>query len=218
MAEEKETVKKAKPDRSPTFIVTNVVRRVQTRLRRAASSGRGRFKQYVCGRRLLRNQKMAISAALLEEYKHLLYPQVKNGYITIAGPDGTVLQADALGNLIARKGQNIVLVDGPDQGKKLSEAPPPKDVEPELEPELEDELEPEVEPEVETELDEPTAVDDLTVLDGIGPGRARKLEKFGLATLLQVAEAAPSELAKLLNMTEDAAAEICNAASEKEEV
>jgi predicted flap endonuclease-1-like 5' DNA nuclease len=220
MAEEKKAAKKAKPDRGPTFIVTNVVRRVQTRLRRSASPGRGRFKQIVCGRRLLRNQKMPISAALLEEYKHLLYPQVKNGYITITGPDGTVLQADHLGNLIARKGQDIVLVDGPDKGKKLSEAPPPP--EPKDEPEEveeveepEDELE---EPESEvTEVAEPKS-DDLTALDGIGPGRARKLEESGLTTLLQVAEAAPSELAKLLNMTEDAAAEICNAASEKEEV
>lgn len=218
MAEEKKAAKKAKPDRGPTFIVTNVVRRVQTRLRRSASPGRGRFKQIVCGRRLLRNQKMPISAAQLEEYKHLLYPQVKAGFITITGPDGTVLQADIRGNLIARKGQDIVLVDGPDQGKKLSETPPPPEPkdEPEEIEEPEDELE-EPEPEPEPEVVEPKS-DDLTVLDGIGPGRVKHLNAAGITTLNQVAESKPSEMSKILNITEDQAIEICDAASELEEV
>lgn len=212
MAEEKKATEKAKPDRGPIFTVTNVVRRVHTRLRRSASPGRGRFKQIVCGRRLLRNQRMNITAAQLEEYKHLLYPQVKAGYIQITGPDGSVLQADVHGNLVARKGMEIVTVDGPKMDAEIKKAPPS---EPEPEPKPAPETAPEPEPEVKLDV---TEVDDLTVLPGIGGGRAKKLEAAGITTLKQVAESTPANMSKVLGITEDQAIELCDAASEMEEV
>jgi|GEM_PF-5357784 len=211
MADEEKTKKASSP---PRFKITNVVRRVNTRVRRAAAPGRRRFKQYVCGRRLLRKQSMTVSAEEMEQYQKRLYEQVREGAIKITAPNGTVLSADVLGNLIARNGRETQLVDKakvPVYQEKagageLNEVP--TQPEPKVEVSGPDEV----------ELDE-VEPDDLTELPGVGAGRARKLEAAGINTFKQVAEIDPSELVKLLGspVTEDQAANICDAASEKEE-
>jgi predicted flap endonuclease-1-like 5' DNA nuclease len=199
----------------PTYKITNVVRRVQSRLRRAAAPGRGRFKQFVCGKRILRKQTLSVTEDQFKEYEHQLFEQIKAGVIQVVTPEGRLLFADVAGNILARKGMDVRMV-APTKGYK-----PPKKAEAKKEDDpakvSEPEPIPEPEPAPEPEPD-PEPMDVLTELPGIGLGRARKLEEAGVKTFRQIAEMAPGKLVKLLGptMTEDQAAEICDAASEKE--
>jgi predicted flap endonuclease-1-like 5' DNA nuclease len=208
MADEaKAETKKSEPP--PRFKITNVVRRVNTRVRRVVAPGKRRFKQYVCGRRLLRNQSTWVTPEEMEAYKERLYEQVREGAIEITAPDGTVLSVDTLGNLVARKGMDVKVVDKVD----LPTRPAKKEA-----PEVEVTEEPPPE-EPAPEPPAPTEPDDLTELPNVGAGRARKLEASGITTFKQIAEMEPSALVKVLGspVTEDQAAAICDAASEKEE-
>lgn len=219
--EAKAEAKKSEPP-PPRFKITNVVRRVNTRVRRHAAPGRQRFKQYVCGKRLLRKQSILVTPEEMEAHKERLYEQVRAGAIEITAPDGSVLSVDTVGNLVARKGMEITVVDQvapthppPSKNRKVEEeeTPEPPQTEPETEPE------PAEEPETEPEPPAPTEPDDLTELPGVGAGRAKKLEAAGITTFKQIAETAPGALVKVLGspMTEDQASAICDAASEKEE-
>jgi predicted flap endonuclease-1-like 5' DNA nuclease len=222
--EAKAEAKKSEPP-PPRFKITNVVRRVNTRVRRAVAPGRRRFKQFVCGRRLLRKQSILVTPEEMEKHKDRLYEQVREGAIEITAPDGSVLSADTLGRLVARKGMEVHVVEEakvpvfsekPGPAKEGEEPKAEKKAEESSPPPVE---EPEPEPEPAPEPPAPTESDDLTELPGVGAGRARKLESAGITTFKQIAEMAPESLAKVLGspVTEDQAAAICDAASEKEE-
>jgi predicted flap endonuclease-1-like 5' DNA nuclease len=217
-AEKAETKKPEPPP--PTFKITNIVRRQQSRVRRVVAPGKRRFKQYVCGRRLLRGQSMRVSPEEMEKYRDRLYEQVREGAIEIEAPDGSRLYADHLGNLVARKGMEVQVVDqakipaysaSTKKGIEPEKAGPNKTVLEEKKPDLPPPPPPTSPP------PPPTTADDLTELPGVGAGRAKKLEAAGITTFKQLAEMSPEQLSSLLGLTEDAAADICNAASEKEE-
>lgn len=218
--EAKAEAKKSEPP-PPRFKITNVVRRVNSRVRRVLAPGKRRFKQYVCGKRLLRKQSMWVTPEEMEAYKERLYEQVREGAIEITAPDGTVLSVDTLGNLVARKGMEVKVVDKVELPKRPEKKEATKDEEPEVEeteePEAEEPPPPPEEPAPEPPA--PTEPDDLTELPNVGAGRARKLEAAGVTTFKQVAEMSPSDLAKMLGapVTEDQAAAISDAASVKEE-
>jgi predicted flap endonuclease-1-like 5' DNA nuclease len=204
--------KKSEPP--PRFKITNVVRRVNSRVRRAVAPGRRRFKQFVCGKRLLRKQSIYVSPEEIEIHKERLYEQVREGAIVITAPDGSTLSADTLGRLVTRKGMEVNIVKDAKVPVFAEKAPvpAPESKEPVTKPAAEPKEEPVTKP-----VTSPP-VDDLLKLPGVGAGRARKLEDAGITTFKQIAEMAPSALVKVLGppMTEDQAADICNAASEKE--
>jgi predicted flap endonuclease-1-like 5' DNA nuclease len=213
-AEEAKAATGEKKPSPPLYKITNVVRRVNTRTRRAAAPGRRRFKQYVCGRRLLRKQTMTVSGREMELYRDQLMEQVKAGAITITAPDGTVISADVHGNIVSRKGLEV------------SVATPPKKEAPKKEEETEQKEEERVKKEEEPlkkvdtveEESEDVVADDLTQLPGVGPGRAKKLTASGVVTFKQIAEMSPGDLVKIVGspLTEDQAADICDAASDME--
>lgn len=193
---------KAQP---PRFKVTNVVRRVNTRVRRVAAPGKRRFKQYVCGRRLLRKQSIWISEAELKAHEAQLYAMVREGAIEITSPDGAVLGVDVCGNLVTRMGMTV---------QPLGDSNVPK---PKVEKPVEAPAPPPPPPPPPSPPEAPKA-DALTELPGVGAGRVRKLEAAGISTFKQLAEKTPAELVKILGtpLTEDQAAEICAAAAKKE--
>lgn len=191
------------PDPKKVFTVKNVVRRVQTRLRRASAPGRLRFKQMIGGRRLLRNQKMMLTPEQFERVAEEVMRGLQCGALEMTDPDGWSYFVTPDGRLGRRKGDKVEI-----KGEKPK--PPPK-----AKPKVEEPEEVE-EPEVE-EVEEPEP-DDLTELPGVGAGRAKKLEAAGVTTFKQISEMPPGDLAKILGspVTEDQAADICDAASEKE--
>jgi predicted flap endonuclease-1-like 5' DNA nuclease len=207
----------AKKESPIRFRVTNVVRRVNSKVRRIVAPGRRHFKQFVCGKRLLRKQSIWISPEEMEKYKAQLYEQVREGAIEIMAPDGSILSVDVRGNLTTRKGMTVTIISTEALGLSKS-APAPKPIAKVVE-----------EPkhvEVAVSLPAPPApttpvsvkVNDLTELPGVGAGRAKKLEVAGITTFKQIAEMSPGELVKILGptVTEDQATDICNVASEKE--
>lgn len=226
--EAKAEAKKSEPP-PPRFKITNVVRRVNSRVRRVVAPGRRRFKQFVCGRRLLRKQSILVTPEEMEKHKDRLYEQVREGAIEITAPDGSVLSADTLGRLVARKGMEVHVVEeakvpvftkkpAPAEGGEEAKAKEPEPPPAVKEPEPPHAPPPPPDPAKE-ETPQPPTSDDLTELPGVGAGRARKLEAAGITSFKQIAEMAPGELAKVLGspVTEDQAASICDAASEKEE-
>jgi hypothetical protein len=208
--EEKVSAEAKKPEPPPpTFTVTNVVRRQRTRVRRVAAPGKRRFKQYICGRRLLRNQSMRLTMEEVEANRERLYELVREGAIEIEAPDGSKLIADIHGNLMTRKGMEVHPVGEPPPKPKAPVAKPDLPEPPPAPPPPQEEPEPEPE----------AKADDLTELPGVGPGRVKKLTAAGVTTFKQVAEMPPGDLAKILGspVTVDQAADICDAASEREE-
>ena len=200
---------KAQP---PRFKVTNVVRRVNTRVRRVLAPGKRRFKQYVCGKRLLRKQSIWISEAELKANEVQLYAMVREGAIEITSPTGDVLSVDVRGNLVSRHGTADDMVDDvhaqkPPPVPEMAEKPaPPSKPEPEPEPAA-------------PPPPAPKGPDMLTELPGVGAGRARKLTSAGISTFKQLAAKSPAELVKILGtpLTEDQATEICAAAASRKE-
>lgn len=192
----------------PRFKVTNVVRRVNTRVRRVLAPGKRRFKQYVCGKRLLRKQSMWISEAELKAHEAALHAMVREGAIEITAPDGSVLGVDTWGNLVSRQGKKVERVDG----ANTPSAPAPAAEPPKAAPPPPSNPAPQPAPKA-------SAADALIELPGVGAGRARKLEAAGISTFKQLAAKSPAELVKILGtpLTEDQAAEICAAAASRKE-
>lgn len=198
----------AVPRTGENFEVKNVVRRVQTRLRRAASPGRLRFRQHVAGRRLLRGQTMVLKPKVFELWAEQIYRGVLAGALEVVDPEGVRYFVDGVGNLCKREPGK------PLEKREPAKPEPPTNEELETEPEK-TELE-KTEEKSDTTADLP-AVDDLTELPGVGPGRAKKLRGAAITTFKQVARMTPADLMKLVGspLTEDQAAEICDAAREE---
>lgn len=216
MADEVKTKSEPTP---PRFKITNVVRRVNNRLRRAAAPGRRRFKQFVCGKRLLRKQSIWVTPEEMEKHQAQLMEQVREGAIEILTPDGVLIYADIHGRIVGRRGQEVMPMDEGGPKGRPKQAPKKELVEePQVEAEPTHAPPPPPDPAKE-ETPTPPKSDDLTELPGVGAGRARKLEAAGITTFKQIAEMSPGDLVKILGspVTEDQASDICDAASEKEE-
>jgi len=194
---------RAKKPSPPRYKITNVVRRVRSRIRRAAAPGRARFKQYVCGRRLLRKQSIFVTEEEMSRYGKQIQEQVKAGVIEIETPDGEKICSDIHGNVMMRRGGKVEIAEKAESDLREDS------VEEEV---AEEEV---AEEEVEEEIDEEVE-DDLTELPGIGPGRARKLEAEGITSFAQLVEMGSGALAELLGVPEDTAADLCKAAEEME--
>lgn len=216
MADEVKTNSEPAP---PRFKITNVVRRVNGRVRRIVAPGRRHFKQFVCGKRLLRKQSIWVTPEEMEKYRAQLMGQVREGAIEIVTPDGMLISVDIQGRLTGRRGQEVQLLED----RSSAGSPPnpvsaiPKET-PKAEPQPQQPPPPPNDPAKE-KTPTPPKSDDLTELPGVGAGRARKLEAAGITTFKQIAEMSPGALAKILGspVTEDQAADICDAASQREE-
>ena len=169
--------KKSEPA-PPRFKITNVVRRVNNRVRRAMAPGRRRFKQFVCGKRLLRKQSIWVSPEEMEKHQAQLLEQVREGAIEITTPDGVVLSADIHGRIVGRRGMEIFLAEDLEKPAstplKEVETKPERKMEPKVEAPAPTPPPPpaQVEP-VQEETPASSKVDNLTELPGVGAGRAR---------------------------------------------
>ena len=195
-AKKEETV--AKKPKGPIYYVENTVRRVGTRLHRAKSPTRHRFKLFIAGQRLLRNRKMPLN----EEQFEANQEKIREGLAINK-------RGSKSGRLIRTKPNGAVKIDDDPQP---TQAPPKASKEPEETPQppAEEPVEVEVPPE-ELAAAEP---DDLTELPGIGGGRAKKLAEAGVTTFAGVVELGAQGLMDLLGLNEEAAAEIIAAAQE----
>lgn len=182
------------------FVVKNMVRRVQTRLQRAASPGRIRFKQFIGGKRLLRNQKMLLTRAQFKTSSKEILAGIKCGALEVTDPAGWVFFVGTNGVIYQRKGTEVNLY-----------------VEEQLECSVEANANNDILPSTPEVVPPAVKPNNLTELPGIGSGRARKLQASGITTFKQIADLSPTKLAKLLGgpTTEEQAAEICKAAAKK---
>lgn len=210
-----ELVKKA-----PIFQVENTVRKVGSRLHRAMSPTRHRFKQYIAGKRLLRNKKLSLSEAEFRQNEEQIVELVLAGIVAVHTPENIRVTSLPAGEFVLTKmgsGATKILAKGEiptcfgGEGVSLvQETDTPEGPKTNTESPTEEELE--TKPE-ESDVTEMTP-DDLTELPNIGAGRARKLEFAGIATFQDVS-GRKNELTSLLNVTDDVAAEIAEAAFEK---
>ena len=136
------------------YYVENVVRRVGSRLHRAKSATRHRFKLFIGPRRLLRNQKMPISEQEFETYKDQIKKMVIDGQVALYLPDGMRVTSLPDGRLVYRRADGALKIDEKPQpvpeGKTAPSAPQKQAAPP---PKVEEVPEPEPEPEPE-EVDE----------------------------------------------------------------
>jgi hypothetical protein len=190
--------KKQGVERQPTYHVENTVRRVGTRLHRARSATRHRFKIFLGGRRILRNKKLPLTEEQFKQFEERIKEMILAGKVALHMPDGTRVTSSPDGRLIYRR------LDG---AVKVGEAPEPapKKAPPKPKPA------PKAEPEVVTSA-EPAEPDDLTSLPNIGAGRARKLEAEGYTSFQSLVDAGSATLAELLGVAEEVAEEIIAAA------
>lgn len=200
-------------DPKKVFTITNVVRRVQSRLRRCANPGRLRFKQYVGPFRLLRNQKLVFTEEQFHQYQSDVLKGLVSGALEMKDPEGWTYFVDADGSLLKRKGSEVQAMD--EKQKPIQELKGEKPLPPPLPPIEEEEEEEEIDNDLDFEPYEDEE-DDLTELPGVGPSRAEKLKEAGIKSFRQIADMLPVDLVGVLgSVTEDQAAEMCEEASRK---
>lgn len=207
----------AKKGTAEVYYVENTVRKVGTRFHRALSATRHRFKLFVAGQRLIRGQKIPLTAAQFQQEEKKIHEMVLAGKVALYLPDGMRITSTHTGDLIYTKpngASKIVKKDElPPRGeakKVVAKDAPPAPVEVEPAPEVPTEAVPLVEEEPSAKL-EPQ---DLTVLPGIGAGRAKKLEANAIHYYHQVVEMGVAGLVDLLGVTEEVAEEIIDKATE----
>jgi predicted flap endonuclease-1-like 5' DNA nuclease len=189
------------------YYVENTVRRVGTRLHRARSATRHRFKIFLGDRRILRNKKLPLTEEQYELFKNKIQEMMVAGKVALHMPDGTRISTLPDGRYVHRRidgAIKIVEAEGVVTESKSPEPPPkplPKSVEKALEPE-----EPIPTPK------KPVEPDDLTILPGIGASRVRKLNAAGIVTFADVADAGPAKLVEVLGVAEEVAVEAVEAA------
>jgi hypothetical protein len=188
------------------YYVENTVRREGTRLHRAKSATRHRFKVFVAGQRVLRSKKVALNESLFAQEKKNLLDMCLAGMVAIYTPDGIKVTTAHTGEFILTKpnGAVKVLAQGemPSCFGGTAVPTPSKDVKME------------VVKEVITSASEEEEVDDLTSLPGIGAGRARKLEAAGIDSFAAVVGLGVEGLMEVLGVTEEMAQEVIDAAKE----
>jgi predicted flap endonuclease-1-like 5' DNA nuclease len=203
MADEGKTEKVTKP----VYYVENTVRRVGTRLHRARSATRHRFKIFLGDRRILRNKKLALTAEQYELFKDKIQDMMIAGKVALHMPDGTRISTLPDGRYVHKRldgAIKIVEAEGVVSEVEPTEAPPkplPKSVETALEPE-----EPIPTPK------KPAEPDDLTVLPGIGASRVRKLNAVGISSFEAISKTTPESLVEVLGVSEEVAVDIVNTA------
>ena len=190
------------------YYVENTVRKVGTRMHRVKSPTRHRFKLFINGQRLLRSKKMPLNEDQFRLNEKKLVEMCLAGAVAIYTPEGIKVTTTHTGLFILTKPSGAVKVleqgelptcfggEGVALVQKAPAKPAPKPVE---------------EPEVVTSASEP---DDLTALPGIGAGRARKLEGLGINSFAAVVELGVDGLVETLNVTEEVAEEVIDAAKE----
>jgi hypothetical protein len=148
MAEE---AKKVAAAPAQTYYVKNVVRRVGSRLHRAKSASRHRFKLFIGARRLLRNKKLPLSPEEFEVHKDQIKQMVLDGQVALYLPDGLRVTSLPDGRLVYTKPNGAMKVDETPQpvpeGKtvpaapqKMAAPPPPPPKEEEVKEEVEEEV------------------------------------------------------------------------------
>lgn len=75
--------------KQPVYYVENTVRRVGTRLHRARSATRHRFKLFLGEQRILRNQKLALTEETYKKFKDKINEMIFAGKVALYMPDGT---------------------------------------------------------------------------------------------------------------------------------
>lgn len=186
------------------YTIKNVVRRVQTRLRRQIAPGRLRFKQYIGNHRLLRNQLLVLKEDEFNKYLPVIEDGVRCGSLEVIDPKGTTWRATPRGEI-----EKIGKFGGV-MAREITPQPVPKAPPVQAPPSPESVV---MEQPVMDFTEEPIK-DNLTDLPHIGVGRARKLEAAGVTTFAQISEMSPIELVKLVGapFTEDHAIEACEKA------
>ncbi len=187
----------------PTYYVENTVRRVGTRLHRARSATRHRFKIFLGERRILRNKKLPLTVEQFTLYEKRIHELMLAGKVAVHTPDGTRIHALPDGKLVYRR------ADGALKFEYAPEAAPEKVETEKVEEPAPVEEAPVEEEEVEEEAEED---DDLTNLPSIGASRANKLRAAGLETFAAISKAAPTTIVKILGITEEVAIAVVAAA------
>jgi DNA uptake protein ComE-like DNA-binding protein len=200
-----DAAKKAAP---APFLIENVVRRQGTRLHRARSATRHRFKQFIGGKRILRNQKLPLNEAEFRANEKQVVEMLHAGVVAVHTPDGIRITTLPDGRYVLTKKTGAVKVL--DKGEVPScftggSAPLPKAA-PTPAPQPKEDS---------TVLVEKAEPDDLTELPGIGAGRAKKLLAEGIDTFAKVVDVGAGTLAEIFNVPEDTAAEMVAAAKER---
>jgi predicted flap endonuclease-1-like 5' DNA nuclease len=190
------------------YVIKNMVRRVQTRTQRAACPGRTRFKQFIGGRRLLRNQKMKLTDDQFKAAHKEIMDGIKCGALELTDPAGWTFFVGTDGVVYQRKGDKVErLIEIKSNTESIN-----KDYFPKVESAITEKV-------THKNISSTKEIksDSLTELPGIGAGRARKLEAANIKTFKQVAEMTPAQLAKVLGAptTEEQAVEIHKAAFAK---
>jgi len=201
------------------YIIKNVVRRVQSRLRRYAGPTRLKFKQFVAGRRLLRNQSMPLDAETFGKYSKEILEGVRAGALEVIDPDGWRYFADVHGSVSRSRGMEVVSLEP--KKAQAGEPPHPPPAEPTGDVDAPNPPTTGEAPLEETDTAEETVSgevepDDLTELPGVGSGRAKKLVEAGVVSFSQIAAMEPESLAELLGVTEEVAENIIEAADQEE--
>lgn len=187
--------------RAPVYYVENTVRRVGTRMHRVMSPTRHRFKIFINGQRLLRSKKMPLNAEQFATNEKKLVEMCLAGQVAIYTPDGVKVTTTHTGLFILTKpnGAQKVLAQGEiptcfggDGVALVQKTPAAKEV-----------------------VTSAKELDDLTTLPGIGSGRARKLVEGGIETFAAVVELGIEGLMEVLNITEEVAEEVIDAADQE---
>jgi len=194
----------AKKEAPSFFLIENMVRRQGTRLHRARSATRHRFKQFIGAKRVLRNKKLPLTEGEFRLHEKQIVEMLLAGIIAVHTPDG--LRVTTLPNgryVLTKKNGAVKVLDAGEMpscfgGSARAPHPPPPP------PKVEEELEP-----------QPPNADDLTALPGIGAGRAKKLKAVGIDSFAKVVEAGASKLAEIFNLPEEAVEETVAAAKER---
>ena len=190
----------------PVYYVENTVRRVGTRLHRARSATRHRFKIFLGEQRILRNKKLALTEENYKKFEDKINEMIFAGKVALYMPDGTRVSALPDGRIVHRRADGAIKVlesVGP-TSEKAPEPPPtplPKSVEKALEPE-----EPIPTPK------KPKELDDLTVLPGIGASRVRKLNAVGIDSFASISSTPPANLVEVLGVSDEVAVDIVETA------
>lgn len=177
----------------PTYYVENTVRRVGTRLHRARSATRHRFKIFIGEQRLLRNKKLALTEAQYALHEERIQQLMLAGKVALHLPDGTRINALPNGNFVHRKLDGSVKIE--DVGAAKEAAPEPK-------------------PEPKPAPEAPKEDDVLTNLPSIGASRANKLKAAGLGTFASIAASEPTKLMDVLGVTQEVANDVIEAAKQ----
>lgn len=192
-----------KVEKKATYYVENTVRRVGTRLHRARSATRHRFKIFLGNQRILRNKMLPLTEEQYKLHEERINELMLAGKVALHTPDGTRIHALPDGQLVHRAATGkVTLAEAAEKpAEKPVEKPLPKSVK--LEPE---------EPIPTKAAEEPKGTDDLTVLPGIGASRVRKLNAAGIFTFADLAKAAPAKVSEVLGLAEESATEAIEAA------